>query len=181
MSGPTDSGVTAPGRPVTAVVVGNPKAGSRTLSAAVAVARDLTGHDAELVIDLAGLGPALLDWSSAEVADLVAQVGQARLVVVASPTYKGTYTGLLKLFLDRFAAGTGLSGIAIALMLGASPVHALAPELCLRPLLTELGAVIPGRGLYLIDSQYDDPEARAAWLAATLPVVRRLLLPEAAE
>ena len=40
-------------------------------------------------------------------ADLVARVGEADLVVVASPTYKGTYTGLLKLFLDRFADGPG--------------------------------------------------------------------------
>ncbi len=30
---------------------------------------------------------------------------QAELVVVASPTYKASYTGLLKLFLDRFGAG----------------------------------------------------------------------------
>ena len=31
--------------------------------------------------------------------------GAADLVVVASPTYKATYTGLLKVFLDRFPAG----------------------------------------------------------------------------
>ena len=43
----------------------------------------------------------------------------ADLVVVASPTYKATYTGLLKLFLDRFAGGTGLRGVAVPLMLGA--------------------------------------------------------------
>ena len=35
------------------------------------------------------------------------EVGAADLVVVASPTYKGTYTGLLKLFLDRFADRPG--------------------------------------------------------------------------
>ncbi|MFL6172434.1 MAG: NADPH-dependent FMN reductase, partial [Marmoricola sp.] len=104
----------------TAVVVGNPKPASRTLDAALYVARELGGTEPEHVVDLALVGPELLDWSSSVVADLVTEVGEADLVVVASPTYKGSYTGLLKLFLDRFAAGTGLSGLAVPLMLGGS-------------------------------------------------------------
>jgi FMN reductase len=159
----------------TAVVVGNPRPASRTLAAADRVARELSGAEPDLVVDLATLGPALLDWSSAPVADLVDRVGAADLVVVASPTYKGTYTGLLKLFLDRFAAGTGLRGVAVPLMLGASPAHALAPELLLRPVLTEIGATVPGRGLFVVDADHDDPAAYAAWLDATRPVVAALL------
>jgi FMN reductase len=158
-----------------AVVVGNPKPGSRTLAAALHVGRELSGAEPELVVDLATLGPALLDWSSAEVADLVERVGSADLVVVATPTYKGTYTGLLKLFLDRFAAGTGLRGIAIPLMLGGSETHALAPELSLRPVLAELGATVPGRGIFVIDADHEDPAAYADWLDATRPVVTTLL------
>lgn len=158
----------------TAIVVGNPKPASRTLDAARYVARELRG-ERELVVDLATLGADLLDWTSPVVADLVEQVGAADLVVVGSPTYKGTYTGLLKLFLDRFAGGTGLTGVAVPLMLGASPAHALAPELSLRPVLTELGATVPGRGLFVLDSAYDEPAAYAAWLAGTRPVVDALL------
>lgn len=150
-----------------AVVVGNPKAGSRTLAAATYLARELGGREPDLVVDLATLGADLLDWASPEIAELVAQVGKADLVVVASPTYKGAYTGLLKLFLDRFAGGTGLTGLAVPLMLGGSPAHSLAPELTLRPVLTELGATVPGRGLYVVDSQHDDPAAYSAWLQAT--------------
>lgn len=159
----------------TIVVVGNPKPASRTLAAATYVARELTGADPDLVIDLANLGSDLLDWASPEVAALVEEVGRADLVVVASPTYKGTFTGLLKLFLDRFSGGTGLPGVAVALMVGASPAHALAPELSLRPVLTELGATVPGRGLFVLDGEHDDPAAYAAWLAATRPVIAALL------
>ena len=162
-----------------AVVVGNPKPGSRTLSAATYVARELAGEP-DLVIDLATLGPAILDWSDPTVAALVAQVGAADLVVVASPTYKATYTGLLKLFLDRFAGGTGLSGIAVPLMLGGGPAHSLAPELALRPLLTEIGGTVPGRGLYVLDAQHDDPAAYADWLDRTRPTVTTLLKGRAA-
>ena len=124
------------------------------------------------MVDLATLGPALLDWQDPTVAELVAGVGAADLVVVASPTYKGTYTGLLKLFLDRFATD-GLRGVAVPLMLGAGPAHALAPELSLRPVLTEIGASVPTRALYLLDSSYDDPAAYRRWLATARPRVGR--------
>ena len=160
-----------------AVVVGNPKAGSRTLGAAVHVAGELAGRDPDVVVDLADLGPQLLDWSDEEVGRLVTEVGRADLVVVASPTYKATYTGLLKLFLDRFAGGTGLTGVAIPLMLGAGPAHTLAPEHSLRPLLTELGAVVPVPALYVLDSEHDRPESYDAWLGAARPVVRAVLTP----
>lgn len=146
-----------------AVVVGNPRPASRTLAAATYVARELAGEP-DVVVDLGSVGPALLDWSDPGVADLVRRVGEADLVVVASPTYKATYTGLLKLFLDRFST-TGLSGVAVPLMLGAGPAHALAPELSLRPLLSEIGAIVPVRGLYVLDAQHDEPAAYADWLA----------------
>jgi FMN reductase len=158
-----------------AVVVGNPKPSSRTRDAAVHVAREVAGREPDLVVDLAELGVRLLDWNDREVARLVADVGDADLVVVASPTYKATYTGVLKLFLDRFAAGSGLSGVAVPLMLGAGPAHALAPEVALRPLLSELGAIVPVRALYVLDSQYDLPEAYADWLAVAGPVLRSFL------
>ena len=158
----------------TAVVVGNPRPGSRTLAAARHVARELDGGEPGLVVDLATLGPALLDWQDPTVAALVAAVGEADLVVVASPTYKGTYTGLLKLFLDRFATD-GLRGVAVPLMLGAGPTHALAPEQSLRPVLTEIGASVPCRALYLMDSTYDDPAVYQPWLAEARPRIARHL------
>ena len=155
-----------------AVVVGNPKPESRTLDAAVHLARELAGEP-DLVVDLATLGAAVLDWADPHVTELVEQVGAADLAVVACPTYKATYTGLLKVFLDRFAGGTGLRGVAVPLMLGAGPTHALAPELTLRPLLAEIGGTTV-RGLYVLDSRHDDPAAYADWLDANRTAVTRL-------
>jgi FMN reductase len=147
-----------------AVIVGNPKAESRTLSAAVHVAEELTGSAPDLVVDLATVGGALLDWQDPTVSDLVEQVRSADLVVVASPTYKATYTGLLKLFLDAFPYD-GLRGtIAVPLMLGAGLGHTLAPELGLRSVLVELGANVPVRSLFVLEKSYDDPGAYTAWL-----------------
>lgn len=164
--------------PRTAVVVGNPRPASRTLTAALHVHRELVSKEPDLVVDIATLGTGLVDWSDPSIDELVAEVGRADLVVVACPTYKATYTGLLKLFLDRFAAGQ-LSGVAVPLMLGGGPGHALAPEHGLVPLLAHLGGVVPGAGLYVLDKQYDDPSAYEPWLERARPVVARLVAPAA--
>ncbi|MGN6722929.1 MAG: NAD(P)H-dependent oxidoreductase [Marmoricola sp.] len=147
-----------------AVLVGNPKPQSRTREAALCVARELYGGAPDFDIDLADLGPALLDPSSDWVDAAVEQVSQSRLLVVASPTYKGTYTGLLKLFLDRIGAGALSDVTAVPLMLGADLRHALAVETFLKPVLNELGASTPTSGLFLLDSTWHAPNALDAWL-----------------
>ena len=149
------------------IVVGNPKPASRTFQAAVHLVEQLTGGAPELSVDLAAFGSGLLDWSDAEVGEAVQAVRGLDLVVVASPTFKASYTGLLKLFLDRFPHN-GLDGVvAVPLMLGAGPGHALAPEIFLKPVLAELGAVLPTRALYVVDTAYEDPAAYEAWLEAS--------------
>lgn len=162
-----------------AVVVGNPRPESRTLRAAVAVAdalKPVTGDGERLVVDLATLGAAVLDWEAAEVSALNAAVAASDLVVVASPTYKATYTGLLKVFLDRYG-NNGLAGtVAVPVMTGAAPIHALAPEVSLRPLLVELGASVPTRGLFVLESSFDDLSAAVApWAEAASPLLERAI------
>ncbi|WP_136054158.1 NAD(P)H-dependent oxidoreductase [Microbacterium sp. K24] len=154
-------------------VIGNPKEGSRTREAAELLAEALTDGP-RTTIELAPLGPSLLGWGDESVAAARDAVAAARLVVFASPTFKATYTGLLKLFLEKFDGGTGLAGVTVVpLMLGASERHALAPELTLRPVLTELGAVtLPG--LYLLDSTFREDGEIAAYAAKYRPVVDRL-------
>ncbi|MDO3650604.1 NADPH-dependent FMN reductase [Nocardia mangyaensis] len=139
------------------VVVGNPKPASRTAEAATLVARALRPDAEPQVIDLVELGPGLLGWGDPQVAAKVREVSAAELVVFASPTFKATYTGLLKLFLEQFDGGTGLADVvAVPVMLGAGPAHALAPDLLLKPVLVELGATTPAPGLYLSDRSYTD-------------------------
>jgi FMN reductase len=147
--------------PDVGVVVGNPKPASRTLAvtravaSAAALAAGLDGSDV-VEVDLAELGPRLFDWSAPDVRDAVDRIAATRLVIVASPTYKASYTGLLKSFLDWYPT-TGLSGVtAVPVMVGAGPAHALAVEVHLRPLLIEIGATVPTRGLYVTEDRLDD-------------------------
>lgn len=157
----------------TIVVVGNPKPRSRTTHAAERVAAAIDPNGTSTVVELADLGARLLDWSDPEVTALVAAVRQARLLVVATPTYKATFTGLLKLFLERFEGGTGLTGVVVVpVQLGGSDRHRLSPEVHLKPVLAEIGATVPTPALYLLDSQPDGQEERD-WLDRWAPVVRR--------
>ena len=146
------------------VVVGNPKPNSRTRAAAELLAEKLTGKPAEAVIEVIDLGVGLLGWGDPAVAEAKAMVKSTDLLIVASPTFKATYTGLLKLFLDQFGANElhGITGVA--LMLGAAPQHALAPELLLKPVLVEIGLTCPMPGLYLLDSAYEESDTLTAWL-----------------
>jgi FMN reductase len=157
----------------TTVVCGNPKAGSRTLAAGIDVAARLAdGAPPTTVIDLVDLGPKLLGWGDPDVTAAVEAVAASDVVVFASPTYKASFTGLLKLFLDQIAGDSLRGVVGIPLMLGAGPAHGLAPEVHLRPVLVELGLSCPTRALYLLDTETDGP-ALEAWLEASAPIVRR--------
>jgi FMN reductase len=163
-----------------AVVVGNPKPQSRTLTFATAVATacaSAAGVDATpTTIDLAEYGPELFDFSSTRVASAVSVVSGSTLAVVASPTFKASYTGLLKSFLDWFGAGS-LNGVTVVpVMVGAGAAHALAVEVHLRPVLVEIGALLPTRGLYVTEDQLGSLDSvLEAWLVDAGPRLRRAL------
>lgn len=133
-----------------AVVVGNPQPGSRTRLVAEEVAQQLaqrSGAEVLATIELSEVADLLFRFPAPEIDALLEEVAAADVVVVASPTYKATYTGLLKAFLDRYG-NAGLATVtAVPVLTIGAPVHALAVEVSLRPLLVELGASVPTRGI----------------------------------
>ncbi|HWG03058.1 MAG TPA: NAD(P)H-dependent oxidoreductase [Trebonia sp.] len=161
-----------------AIVTGNPKPRSRTHGVAVAVADAITAAvdpAAEcLDVDLTDYAPRVFDWSDAELTKLTAEVAAADVAVIASPTYKASYTGLLKAFLDRYGTN-GLAGVvAVPVMTGGWPGHLLAVEVHLRPVLVELGATVPARGLYVTEPELAElPTAVANWADSAVPLVRQ--------
>jgi FMN reductase len=160
-----------------AVVTGNPKPGSRTHGVALAVADALakeTGESTDrLIIDLTEHASRLFDWTDTELTALTAEVAAADIAIFASPTYKATYTGLLKAFLDRYPSN-GLAGVtAVPVMTGGWPGHLLAVEVHLRPVLVELGATVPARGLYVTEPELADLDtAVGKWSATAAPLIK---------
>jgi FMN reductase len=164
-----------------AIVTGNPKPASRTHGVALAVAGAIAAALAEpaephLVVDLAEHAPSLFDWSAPALSRLTAEVAAADVAIFASPTYKAAYTGMLKAFLDRYGSN-GLAGtVAVPVMTGGSAAHSLAVEVHLRPVLVELGATVPARGLYATEADLADVDAAVArWATAAIPLIRSAL------
>jgi FMN reductase len=158
-----------------AVVIGNPNPGGRTTAVGKAVGNAIAaarGGDDVVVIELATIASHLFDWDNDDVKALTEQVASANVIVAACPTYKATYTGLLKAFLDQYGTD-GLAGCqAVPVMVGAAPNHALAPEVHLRPLLVELGASVPTRGLYMLDTAMDTlDDVVSSWAATAGPLL----------
>ena len=59
-------------------------------------------------------------------------------------------------FLDRYG-NNGLAGtVAVPVMTGGWPGHLLAVEVHLRPVLVELGATVPARGLFVTEPELAD-------------------------
>lgn len=160
------------------VLSGNPKPGSKTTAVAQALALELaatwTTAPSITVIELADLGGAVLDPGDVRTAARREAVAAADLVVVTTPSYKGSYTGLLKAFFDGYGP-TSLSGVAaVAVTVAGSVAHAhVTGEFHLVPLLREVGAATPFAPLALVESEATDAQVRDARITAWMAAHRR--------
>jgi FMN reductase len=163
-----------------AVVTGNPKPQSRTHTVAKTVAdvlaAELGGEASRLEIDLTEHAASLFDWADPTLARLSEEVASSDIAIFASPTYKASYTGMLKAFLDRYGSN-GLAGVvAVPVMTGGWPGHLLAVEVHLRPVLVELAATVPSRGLYVTEPELADLAAAVGkWSATATPLITAAL------
>lgn len=139
------------------LIAASPTQPSRSAALLDAVGQRLQARGAHTeLLSLRELEPRALllaDTRHPNIAQAVAQVADAQVVVVATPVYKAAYSGLLKVFLDLLAQ-TALQGkTVLPLATGGSPHHMLALDYALRPVLQSLGAkhILPG--IYASDAQ----------------------------
>lgn len=172
------------------LVIGNPRMGSRTSTVAVQMAaalrHALAGEGVAIaepdIVDLAELGPMLPARASSTVPPpvIVEQalkvVRRPGLLIVVSPTFKGSYSGLLKLFFDILPMN-GLAGtVAVAAMTASWARHRGAADQFLRPLLTELGAAVPVPALSVIEDEFADLHpVLGTWIKSHSPTLAAVL------
>jgi FMN reductase len=115
------------------------------------------------LIDLAVLpADALLARRQAtEVEEAIGAVGDAAIVVAATPTYRALYTGLLKTFFDLMPQAHLRDKLCVGLQTGIAREHALAVEYGLRPLFASLDG-LPGPMLYARDDEFIEGTPSAA-------------------
>jgi len=97
-------------------------------------------------------------FDSPAVREAIERVARADAVVVASPVYKASYTGLLKTLLDLLPQ-KGLEGkTALPVMIGGTIAHLLAIEFALKPVLSALGARRFAGEVYALETQVSRTE-----------------------
>ena len=86
-----------------------------------------------------------------ELSRAVDAVALADGIIVATPVYKASYTGLLKTFLDLLPQSALAGKTVLPLVTGGTVAHLLAIDYALRPVLTALGARHVVGGCFLLD------------------------------
>jgi FMN reductase len=144
-------------------VSGSLHAPSKSTALLRAITDSLAGK-AEITVRLvevsalgAGLGGALTRGQLDDAAgQAIADIEAADLLVVASPVYRASYTGLFKHLFDLVGQGA-LSGTPVIVAAsGGSDLHSLVIEHELKPLFAFFDAATLPLGVYAKDADYSD-------------------------
>lgn len=130
------------------------------LLAALRFTLDVDGVEGEL-IDLAACRIAFADGRPAEAlgddtASVVARVRAANLVILASPVYRGSFTGALKNLLDHLPIDALMGKPVGIVAMGATQHHHLGVDWHLRDVLAWFGALVAPTSVYLASSDFAD-------------------------
>ncbi len=158
-------------------VSGSPTRPSRTTAlvteVADAFAARLGGH--ATVIEL---GPLLSDLGAGpfrgdlgpDALRALAAVEAADVIVVGSPAYRATYTGLFKLFFDHVGQHALVDKPIVLTATGGSDRHALLVEHQMRPLFGFFQALTLPLGIFANESDFEDYRVTSDDLRARIEV-----------
>lgn len=139
------------------VISGSPSVSSRLNGVLQSIQNQLLAEGLQLhQIDVRSLPPEDLiytNFQSPAIIEAIEQITNADAVVVATPIYKASYTGVIKTFLDLIPQ-KGLEGkVILPVAIGGTIAHLLALDYALKPVLASLGARIQLAGVYALDTQ----------------------------
>ena len=138
-------------------LAGSPSALSRSTALLRHVLSCLDDGVARSEIVLRDLPPAALvraEFDDPAIRRAREQVAAARVVVIATPIYKASFSGLLKSFLDLLPQDALRGKSVLALGTGGSAAHLLALDYALKPVLAALGARHILDSVYAVDAQF---------------------------
>ncbi|PWR25378.1 NAD(P)H-dependent oxidoreductase [Zavarzinia aquatilis] len=144
-------------------VNGSPRQPSRTghLVRAIADAVSVRIPVIHEAIDLGAVsGPLLAAPGRADLPPegeaLVRRIETADILVLGTPVYRGSYTGLFKHLFDLVAHDALAGKIAVLSATGGSPLHGLVTEHQLRPLLGFFGAYTVPTTIFATETDFTD-------------------------
>ncbi|MEV5333285.1 NADPH-dependent FMN reductase [Streptomyces werraensis] len=138
------------------VISGSPSPISRTELVGDYVARRLAEdewHAGHLKVRDLPAEPLLrADITHPQIAEALKQVALADGIVLATPTYKASFSGLLKMFLDLLPQHGFTHKVVLPLATGGSTAHVLVLDYALRPVAHSLGARHVVQSFFLLDT-----------------------------
>lgn len=93
-------------------------------------------------------------YDEIEIIEIAKELHDSIGVIVGSPVYKASLSGVLKAFLDVLPQDALRNKPVLPIMTGGSMAHLLAIEYALKPVLASLKG-LNTKGLYFIDKQID--------------------------
>jgi FMN reductase len=125
------------------------------------------------IYDLNEIHPSLgstLDPSSAppDLVELIEAITNADALIVGSPVYKGTYTGLFKHLFDLIEPKALKDKPVVLSATGGSERHALVLDHGLRPLFAFFSADIVATGVYATEPDFTDYKPSSASLLSRI-------------
>jgi FMN reductase len=93
------------------------------------------------------------NYASEAIAKEIVKVGEADIAFFLTPIFKGSYTGILKTFIDLLPQKGLENKLVVPVAIGGSIAHLLALEYSLKPVLSILGATQIASPIYIVDSQ----------------------------
>jgi FMN reductase len=168
---PPSSGVSVVG------VSGSPTRPSRTTALVTEVAEAFADRLGGLATVIE-LGPLLGDLGAGpfrgdlgpDALRALAAVEAADVIVVGSPAYRATYTGLFKLFFDHVGQHALVDKPIVLTATGGSDRHALLVEHQMRPLFGFFQALTLPLGIFANESDFEDYRVTSADLRARIEV-----------
>ncbi|MFK4761752.1 FMN reductase [Microbacterium sp. ZW T5_45] len=150
----------------------------RAIAAAIAERAEVTVE----VIELTDIGPSLAgalrrDQLPASVEEKIVAIEEADLLIVGSPVYRASFTGLFKHLFD-FVGQYALVGKPVLLAAtGGGERHALIIEHQLRPLFAFFQALTLPLGVYASDTDFDRYEITSEVLHSRIALAAERALP----
>ncbi len=145
------------------IISGSPNASSRLNGIVQYVQTKLEAYVQKAnLINVVSLPPEDLvyaNFAGSAILEANALVEQATVVIIASPVYKASYTGVLKAYLDLLPQKALLGKVVAPLFIGGSMAHLLSIDYSLKPVLSSMGAKVFTSSVYAVDSQVNRTQA----------------------
>ncbi len=140
------------------IISGSPTQPSRSFAIATYLEKLLTSKGQQIeVMNVRDLPPEDLvyaNFKSKAINQALDKIEKAHAIIVISPIYKASYTGVLKTFFDLIPEKGLSEKIILPIASGGTVAHLLSLEYAFKPLFSILNCQEILTGVYLVDSQF---------------------------